>query len=250
MWQDERLLATYKDGRAHLNAYLDDYAFLLAAAARDAAGRLPRGRTSRGPRRSATRCSSASRTAAGGGFFFTSHDHERLIHRPKPGHDNATPVGQRRRGAGRSTAWPSCRARRASGRRPRARSPLFWPAIERSPGGLREPARRAGGDARAADDRHRERPAGRASPRGARPCAATTCPDTLVAFRARRDDRACRRRSPSRPAPAVNAWVCEGVTCLRAPRGAGRNCAKRLKAPKIAWFRADSKPFRLRRSPS
>src|SRR5262249_52613466 len=31
MWRDGRLLATYKDGRAHLNAYLDDYAFLMAA---------------------------------------------------------------------------------------------------------------------------------------------------------------------------------------------------------------------------
>jgi hypothetical protein len=28
-----------------------------------------------------------------GGFFFTSHDHERLFHRTKPGHDNATPSG-------------------------------------------------------------------------------------------------------------------------------------------------------------
>ena len=28
-----------------------------------------------------------------GGFFFTSHDHERLIHRPKPGYENATPSG-------------------------------------------------------------------------------------------------------------------------------------------------------------
>ncbi len=31
MWRDGRLLATYKDGRAHLAAYLDDYAFLIAA---------------------------------------------------------------------------------------------------------------------------------------------------------------------------------------------------------------------------
>ena len=28
-----------------------------------------------------------------GGFWFTSHDHERLFHRTKPGHDNATPAG-------------------------------------------------------------------------------------------------------------------------------------------------------------
>ncbi|MBI3715348.1 MAG: thioredoxin domain-containing protein, partial [Betaproteobacteria bacterium] len=28
-----------------------------------------------------------------GGFFFTSHDHESLIQRPKPGFDNATPSG-------------------------------------------------------------------------------------------------------------------------------------------------------------
>jgi uncharacterized protein YyaL (SSP411 family) len=28
-----------------------------------------------------------------GGFFFTSHDHEPLITRPKPGYDNATPSG-------------------------------------------------------------------------------------------------------------------------------------------------------------
>ena len=31
MWRDGRLIATYKDGRAHLNAYLDDYALLIAA---------------------------------------------------------------------------------------------------------------------------------------------------------------------------------------------------------------------------
>ena len=29
MWRDGRLLATHKDGKTHLNAYLDDYAFLM-----------------------------------------------------------------------------------------------------------------------------------------------------------------------------------------------------------------------------
>ena len=28
-----------------------------------------------------------------GGFYFTSHDHEKLIHRAKPAYDNATPSG-------------------------------------------------------------------------------------------------------------------------------------------------------------
>ena len=31
MWDGKRLAATYKDGKAHLNAYLDDYAFLIDA---------------------------------------------------------------------------------------------------------------------------------------------------------------------------------------------------------------------------
>src|SRR4029079_8701846 len=31
LWTGERLLCTYKDGKAKLNAYLDDYAFLAAA---------------------------------------------------------------------------------------------------------------------------------------------------------------------------------------------------------------------------
>ena len=92
MWREGRLLATYKDGRAHLNAYLDDHAYLLAALvelmqssfrAQDLAW--------------ATEIAEALLTrfedADNGGFFFTAHDHEPLIHRPKPGHDNATPSG-------------------------------------------------------------------------------------------------------------------------------------------------------------
>ncbi|HVQ61483.1 MAG TPA: thioredoxin domain-containing protein [Burkholderiales bacterium] len=92
MWKNGRLLATYKDGKAHLNAYLDDYAFLLAALlellqaefdpaalafAEDLAEVLLEQFEDR----------------ENGGFFFTSHDHEKLIHRPKPGYENATPSG-------------------------------------------------------------------------------------------------------------------------------------------------------------
>jgi uncharacterized protein len=92
LWKNARLFATCKDGRAHLNAYLDDYAYLLAALiellqaefdrdtlafAEDLAGVLIE----------------QFEDSEQGGFFFTSHDHERLIHRPKPGFDSATPSG-------------------------------------------------------------------------------------------------------------------------------------------------------------
>jgi uncharacterized protein YyaL (SSP411 family) len=92
MCKQGRLLATYKDGRAHLNGYLDDYAFLLAALlemlqAEFAAGDL----------RLATALADTLlerfEDRAAGGFFFTSDDHEALILRPKPGADNATPSG-------------------------------------------------------------------------------------------------------------------------------------------------------------
>jgi uncharacterized protein YyaL (SSP411 family) len=92
LWQQGRLLATYKDGHAHLNAYLDDYAFLLAALLESLqadyedeilrlAGALANALLDHFEDRS------------GGGFFFTSDDHEALILRPKPGADNATPSG-------------------------------------------------------------------------------------------------------------------------------------------------------------
>jgi uncharacterized protein YyaL (SSP411 family) len=100
MWRSQQLLATCKnDGsenannnyRAHLNAYLDDYAFLLDALielmqadyraedlafAEDLAEALL-----------------ADFEAEDGGFYFTSHTHEALIHRPKQAYDNATPNG-------------------------------------------------------------------------------------------------------------------------------------------------------------
>ena len=91
MVKDGRLLASYKDGQARLNAYLDDYAFLL-----DALLELLQARWR------ARDLSFAIELAEvvlqhfqdpQGGFFFTSDDHEALIQRPKPNHDDATPSG-------------------------------------------------------------------------------------------------------------------------------------------------------------
>ncbi len=92
MWRDGRLLATYKDGRAHLQAYLDDYAFLLhallellqcefVAADLEFAEQLADVLLEQFCDREA------------GGFYFTARDHEKLLHRPKPGHDSALPSG-------------------------------------------------------------------------------------------------------------------------------------------------------------
>ena len=92
MWKDGRLFATYKDGRAHLNAYLDDYAFLI-----DALVEFLQSRFDAGLLEFAQEVADAMleqfEDHDAGGFFFTGRDHEQLIHRPKPGHDNATPSG-------------------------------------------------------------------------------------------------------------------------------------------------------------
>ncbi|MEW6690765.1 MAG: thioredoxin domain-containing protein, partial [Pseudomonadota bacterium] len=92
MWREGRLLATAKDGRAHLAAYLDDYAFLLAALiellqAQFAVADLEFAREL------AEVLLEQFEDRQGGGFFFTARDHEKLLHRPKPGHDSAMPSG-------------------------------------------------------------------------------------------------------------------------------------------------------------
>ena len=98
LWREDvrsgrpRLLATYKDGHAHLNAYLDDYAFLLAALIELMQADF-HGRDLEFAVELAEVLLDQFYDAQLGGFFFTSHDHEKLIHRPKPGHDSATPSG-------------------------------------------------------------------------------------------------------------------------------------------------------------
>jgi uncharacterized protein YyaL (SSP411 family) len=91
LWRDGRLLATYKDGRAHLNAYLDDYVYLI-----DALLELLQARWRDRDLLFAIELAEVVLDHFQdpvGGFFFTSDDHEALIQRPKPNHDDATPSG-------------------------------------------------------------------------------------------------------------------------------------------------------------
>ena len=92
LYKNKRLLATYKAGNAKLNAYLDDYVFLmdgllelLQAQWRD---------------KDLLFLIELSETVLEhyydpehGGFYFTSDDHERLFARPKPLADEAIPAG-------------------------------------------------------------------------------------------------------------------------------------------------------------
>jgi uncharacterized protein YyaL (SSP411 family) len=212
LWDGERLLATYKDGRAHLNAYLDDYAFLLDAllelmqtafdpADLELAEALAQALLERFEDRDR------------GGFFFTSHDHERLIHRPKPGHDNATPAGNGvaafalgRLGHLTGDARFVAAAERAVA--------AFHPAMRRSPGGygmflavLEEvlaPPRIV--VLRGAPD---------SLGSWIRRLAGKLRPDTLVVGvpPSARGLAPVLDKPPS-AAGGVNAYVCEGVTCL------------------------------------
>jgi uncharacterized protein len=91
LWRDGRLLATYKDHRAHLPAYLDDYAFLADALLELLQSRW---RTSDLDfARDLLEVLLARFEDTGGGFYFTAADHERLIHRSKTFSDDSMPSG-------------------------------------------------------------------------------------------------------------------------------------------------------------
>ncbi len=92
LWRDGRLLASYKNGEARLNAYLDDYAFLLDALLESLQAAY-RPADLDWARELAEAVLAHFEDAEAGGFFFTSHDHETLIARQKPGYDQATPSG-------------------------------------------------------------------------------------------------------------------------------------------------------------
>ena len=90
--RDGRLLRSYRNGQARHNAYLDDYAFLIAAL-------LDLYEVTSKPRwlRTAMELDQVLEEhyedQALGGFFMTSGDHERLLAREKPAYDGAEPSG-------------------------------------------------------------------------------------------------------------------------------------------------------------
>ena len=92
LWKNGRLLATHKDGKTHLNAYLDDYAYLIN-------GILELLQAEWRSQDLAFACELADvllehfEDKQNGGFYFTSDDHETLIQRPKPYIDDAMPSG-------------------------------------------------------------------------------------------------------------------------------------------------------------
>jgi uncharacterized protein YyaL (SSP411 family) len=92
LWRDGRLLATYKDGRTHLPAYLDDYAFLA-----DALIELLQTRWRSSDLDFACQLAEVLldqfEDKDNGGFFFTAKDHEHLIHRSKTFADESVPSG-------------------------------------------------------------------------------------------------------------------------------------------------------------
>jgi uncharacterized protein YyaL (SSP411 family) len=92
LWRDGRLLATSKDGRAHLPAYLDDYAFLA-----DALLELLQNRWRSSDLTFAAQLLEVLlakfQDADGGGFYFTASDHEQLIHRSKSFGEDSLPSG-------------------------------------------------------------------------------------------------------------------------------------------------------------
>ena len=92
LWRDGVLFASWRNGQAKHPGYLDDYANLLDALTvllqarwrdEDAAFALAL----------ADKALVSFMDAEAGGFFFTAHDHEALISRPKPTSDDAQPPG-------------------------------------------------------------------------------------------------------------------------------------------------------------
>ncbi len=92
LWKDGRLLAAHRENVSHLNAYLDDYAYLV-----DAIIELLTAKWNSAYLAFAIELADVLldqfEDRQQGGFFFTANEHEALIHRPRPFADEAMPSG-------------------------------------------------------------------------------------------------------------------------------------------------------------
>ncbi|MCA9012436.1 MAG: thioredoxin domain-containing protein [Planctomycetaceae bacterium] len=90
--EEGRLLHSWKEGTARFNGYLDDYANMLDACVEVYQSTHDIEYLIRANELAAL-IREHFHDADGGGFFYTSNDHEELIARPKESQDNATPSG-------------------------------------------------------------------------------------------------------------------------------------------------------------
>jgi uncharacterized protein YyaL (SSP411 family) len=92
LWVNGHLLVTYKDGQAKLNAYLDDYALLIDAILSLLQARWRDSDLIFAITLAEVLLNEFADTQQGG-FYFTAHNHESLISRPKSFADESLPSG-------------------------------------------------------------------------------------------------------------------------------------------------------------
>jgi uncharacterized protein YyaL (SSP411 family) len=210
MWRGGRLLATYKDGRAHLAAYLDDHAFLIAALLELLQVEF-RGEDLEFAEALADTLLAQFEDLEAGGFYFTAADHERLIQRPKSGHDNAMASGNG------VAAWALNRLAALTGETRYARAAertleLFAPAMRAQPQGFAM--------LMIALEEQLEPPATailRGPAPALEPWARAMAQEFLPATQVIAAPEGTTGLPPALDKPAtgsVNAWLCRGVTCL------------------------------------
>jgi len=92
LWRGDRLMACCIDGKTTLNGYLDDHAFMLEGLLEMLAAKWNSADLDFAIRISEAMLERFEDPEVGG-FYFSSHDHEQLLCRLKPGADDAIPSG-------------------------------------------------------------------------------------------------------------------------------------------------------------
>ncbi len=91
-WHNSRLLAVSKQSKAHLPAYLDDYAYLIDALLTSLQSSWDSDHLDFAVKLADILLKHFYDTQSGG-FYFTADDHEKLLYRPKSMTDEAIPAG-------------------------------------------------------------------------------------------------------------------------------------------------------------